>query len=215
MSNARDRRHASTPWDRVPRLMLFVLACACSSSDGSSNQDRVGGPLLTVLDSVVLQEPDSLPGGRFANLTTSADGHHYISDLATGRVLRFDRDGRFDRVYSRLGGLPASFRRPDSPASSTMARYWWFLIQGLARLPRSMSQRARSIDAITCLFTTLAAAVDARESSHLRQPVLPVDRCEMELDRWNELADRRTASGVGGGRSNSHSIRQDRAGLDR
>lgn len=92
----------------VALLLAFaLLACASGSSHGSGT----GAPILTLLDTVLLQESDSLVLGR-SEVTFAVDdsGNFYIPDVAADRLVSFTRGGRVRLVYGRAGGGPGEIQ---------------------------------------------------------------------------------------------------------
>lgn len=63
-----------------------------------------------LVDSVVLQEPDSAALGKFAYATRERNGTVLLSDAGQGRLLRYGHDGRLGAVIGRKGGAPGEFR---------------------------------------------------------------------------------------------------------
>jgi hypothetical protein len=73
--------------------------------------DAAGRPRLRLLDSIVLQETDSVyVGSPGAFFQADQDGNLYIPDESTNRLFEFDRLGRFVRTLGRSGGGPGEFR---------------------------------------------------------------------------------------------------------
>ena len=94
-------------------LVLAVTLLLASCAD--SSQGFSGGPLVSVIDSVVLQEPDSAVVGRFANVTHDHFGRTYLADLTGGRVVRFNRDGTFGGTIGRSGAGPGELQAAGQP----------------------------------------------------------------------------------------------------
>jgi hypothetical protein len=69
------------------------------------------GPLLVVVDTVALQEPDGVALGKFGYATREPDGGILLSDAGQGRLLRYAPDGRLVSVIGRKGGAPGEFGR--------------------------------------------------------------------------------------------------------
>ncbi|MET0400306.1 MAG: hypothetical protein ABW277_26185 [Longimicrobiaceae bacterium] len=96
------------------RLILTGLAAAALASCGGEERPRQEGPPLTLaaIDSVELQENDSLYLGAPTHMTVGADGDLYVSDVMNGHVLRFSRDGRPVARYGRRGRGPGEMGGP-------------------------------------------------------------------------------------------------------
>ncbi len=92
----------------------IIVACSPGSdaSDGSKETLTSGpGPSLTLLDSLVLQESDSLYIGKpEVGLTVDDSGMIYVADEFWNRLVRFRRNGTADRVFGRAGSGPGEFR---------------------------------------------------------------------------------------------------------
>ena len=95
-----------------------VLLSGCRGSpegDPATRAVATGGPRLVLVDSLPVQEPDSLPIGRFVQLATAPDGGVYLSDHAAGRVLEFDGSGQLRRVLGKKGKGPGEFEGAGMP----------------------------------------------------------------------------------------------------
>ncbi len=96
--------------------LVFVLAVdLLLASCADSPQGFSGGPIVSLIDSVVLQEPDSAVVGRFANVTHDRFGRTYLADLTGGRVVRFNRDGTFSGTIGRSGAGPGELQAAGQP----------------------------------------------------------------------------------------------------
>jgi hypothetical protein len=89
-------------------VVQLVVLLSCSPGGGSSDRlpASTRGPGIAVLDSTVLEEPDSLALGRLSFLTVDAQRHMYVSDYENGRVLRYAPDGRVLSVIGKKGRGP-------------------------------------------------------------------------------------------------------------
>ena len=96
-------------------LLFFWLAGLLLVSCRSSQSGFKGGPVVTAVDSVALQEPDSAAVGRFANVTHDRLGRTYLADLTRGRIIRFNRNGTFDRTIGRSGAGPGELQAAGQP----------------------------------------------------------------------------------------------------
>lgn len=117
-------RRVAAELSRLSRsLLVVVLALACRDSapshsgPDSSAQPRVAattfGPVVTVVDSIVLQEASNSPMGGFTTFWgISAHGRILISDISNRRVMVFDRDGSALRTIGAGGSGPGEFEAP-------------------------------------------------------------------------------------------------------
>jgi hypothetical protein len=83
----------------------------CSTSDYRISSD-VHGPTLTVVDSVSLDEPDSLPMGTSFFLAKGPDRDTYLNDIVRSRILRFDARGRLVTTIGKPGSGPGELKVP-------------------------------------------------------------------------------------------------------
>lgn len=88
---------------------LSVVGCARSEDRISAN---VHGPVLVVVDSVVLDEPDSLPMGTSFFLAKGRNRETYLNDIVRSRILRFDAQGRLVATIGRPGAGPGELKVP-------------------------------------------------------------------------------------------------------
>lgn len=86
---------------------IAVLACTAGCSLDASREQQEG-PLLVLLDSLVLEDPSSNPVGLVAGLATVA-GEYFVSDRQQGVLLVFDRLGRVARTIGRRGEGPGEW----------------------------------------------------------------------------------------------------------
>jgi hypothetical protein len=99
-------------------VAVAVLASGCGASpegDSATGATAAGGPRMALVDSLPIQEPESLPVGRFVQLATAPDGGVYLSDHGAGRVLEFDRSGQLRRVLGKKGKGPGEFEGAGMP----------------------------------------------------------------------------------------------------
>ena len=89
----------------------MILILGCDSESGESVTADTAGPTLTLVDSVLLSEADTLYiGNPYAPVVDPFDGSFYVPDIFSSRMLRFGRDGRLMLVYGRPGEGPGEFR---------------------------------------------------------------------------------------------------------
>lgn len=91
-------------------VLLAALATGCAVSDAPGRAGANPAPSLTLADSTVLHEPDSLPIGRWAEVSRDARGRIFLSDVEGRRILRFAPTGEFERTIGRQGSGPGEFR---------------------------------------------------------------------------------------------------------
>lgn len=93
-------------------FLLLSLASGCGARDEGAGS-RVRGPVAVVVDSVRLDEADTLYlGNPYALAVDPQDGSFYVSDFFADRVFRFRRDGTLARTYGRPGRGPGEFLTP-------------------------------------------------------------------------------------------------------
>ncbi|MDX2208614.1 MAG: 6-bladed beta-propeller [Gemmatimonadales bacterium] len=108
---------------RACTLLLAMLALACRDSapqpaaPDPAAPVRVAaatpGPIVTIVDSLVLQEPADTPLGGFTMYWgISAGGQILVTDISNNRVVVFGQDGRFLHTLGRRGGGPGEFDLP-------------------------------------------------------------------------------------------------------
>src|ERR1043166_245471 len=109
-------------------LLAATLALVGANSCGDAKNGREAGsssegappaplkaakrrPRLLPLDSIVLQETDSVyVGSPGAFFQVDSEGNLFVPDEATNRLLEYDRRGRYVRSIGRSGGGPGEFR---------------------------------------------------------------------------------------------------------
>lgn len=93
----------------IAGLTASIAACGNGTSDHAA-PSGVGGPSVTRVSHLVVQESDSLflsSPGDFG--FEPADGSFYVTDQFAGRVLQIDRMGRIIRAFGRKGSGPGEF----------------------------------------------------------------------------------------------------------
>jgi hypothetical protein len=100
------------PWVSLGAgLALGVLGCAEARDIEAICRDANSAPRLTLRDSIVLEESESVYlGNPGVLLAFGDDGRVYIPDFASNRALSFDRDGRLATTLGRPGAGPGEFR---------------------------------------------------------------------------------------------------------
>lgn len=112
-------------WRLVATGWLWLLAaCGESSQPGSTSRSsaQVSGPVVSVLDSVLLSEPISAPLGGYTSFWGIAEsGRIYIADISNQRVAVFGKDGRYLRDLGAAGAGPGELSLPVAaiPLSGT------------------------------------------------------------------------------------------------
>lgn len=97
-------------------VLLTVLASTSCSDDSQAKEarsaiDAGAAPLLQLVDSTVLDEPDSALLARPVDLALDR-GSFFVSDLSSRRVHRYARDGGLTATYGRSGRGPGEFEAP-------------------------------------------------------------------------------------------------------
>jgi hypothetical protein len=103
-------RTLAKPCVRVVALGLLLGACRDQARPEISLNGATGGPALTPVSRLVLQESDTLflsSPGDFA--VEPADGSFYVTDQFAGRLLQIERTGRIVRTFGRKGSGPGEF----------------------------------------------------------------------------------------------------------
>lgn len=90
---------------------IACAACACLALGCGGEVRDSGAPSLTLLDTVVLQESESLFIG-LPEVTFAVDdsGNYYVPDVAGDRLLSFDRAGHWRMIYGGPGDGPGELR---------------------------------------------------------------------------------------------------------
>ncbi|HEY4101942.1 MAG TPA: 6-bladed beta-propeller [Gemmatimonadales bacterium] len=99
------------------RLRTVVAVVVVMGCHGDSHIRRVPkssrGATVTLVDSVVLQDPDSMPLGAYtAFVAHSGRGDYFVNDMQSRRVLHFRGNGAFAGVVGKPGSGPGEFQLP-------------------------------------------------------------------------------------------------------
>ncbi|HEY4099906.1 MAG TPA: hypothetical protein VGM20_03395 [Gemmatimonadales bacterium] len=108
---------------------VSLLLAGCGAHDDPTQRHlppSTRGPTVTVVDSITIAEPDSLPLGEYASyIARSGRGDLFVADAGLRKVLHFDAGGRFRGVLGRAGDGPGELRTPASigllPGDSLLA----------------------------------------------------------------------------------------------
>lgn len=85
---------------RARTYFALLLAAGCSTESVSMGGGPQGGPSVVLLDSVILQEHDSLSIGPLRQgFGVDSDGGFYLGSTAHDAVLRYRRNGALDQVF--------------------------------------------------------------------------------------------------------------------
>lgn len=85
-------------------------ACRDQAEPGRGADGATGGPAVTPVSRLVLQESDSLFLSSLGDFGVEpADGTFYVTDQFAGRLLQIDRTGRIVRTFGRKGTGPGEF----------------------------------------------------------------------------------------------------------
>ncbi len=94
------------------------IMTSCGPATGAdaprgTSLSAAGTPSIFLVDSMVIEEPDSIPLGQFVQVARDGRGRTYISDASSGRILRFTSTGTFDTVWGRRGSGPGEYASVD------------------------------------------------------------------------------------------------------
>lgn len=100
----------------LPVSALLLLACGTPEDPTQRHLPlSTRGPAVTLIDSVVIAEPDSLPLGEYTSYTArSSRGDLFVADMSLRKVLHFDASGRLVGALGRDGDGPGELRGPTS-----------------------------------------------------------------------------------------------------
>jgi hypothetical protein len=96
--------------------MLVCLLLAGCDADRRSVASTGPSPIVTLLDSVKLEEPDSAPLSHILAIQATADGGLLVADLASAQISEFERSGTLRRRIGRKGKGPGEFAIPGAMA---------------------------------------------------------------------------------------------------
>lgn len=119
----------------IRRCAGIALACAglfgCGDSVPTSGlpegacSNPLSAPVLTLVDSVILAENDTLfLGSPAATFTLDVAGQYFIPDRGNNRVLQYSAAGAMVRTFGRQGSGPGEFRGLGNAVMVTMGRVW-------------------------------------------------------------------------------------------
>jgi hypothetical protein len=81
-------------------IVLGFIVLGCASGNRPKEYGAAGGPTLRLLDSIILQEPDSLFIGLIRQgIAVDEIGNLFVGSATFRAVLRFDREGRLTGSY--------------------------------------------------------------------------------------------------------------------
>lgn len=101
------------------RIKLFAVAglaallAACGETIRPASR-TAPGPALIVMDSARLEEPDTAYLSFPTAVIVGDGGDLFVGDAASGRIHRFDRNGRLRRAIARKGRGPGEFTVPGA-----------------------------------------------------------------------------------------------------
>lgn len=112
-------RHAEQGQTSLPNrfllVILLVLVAGCDKGSEGHIAPGVRGPSLTLGDSLILVDSDSIQlGGYTAFITRSASGETYVNDMSNSRIVRFDSQGALVGVYGKRGAGPGELDLPSA-----------------------------------------------------------------------------------------------------
>lgn len=102
-------------------LLILLSAIACSKGPDTASIDIVNGPgpQFRLIDSIVLEENDTLYLGKpDMGFVVDDSGLIYVADEFWNHVVRFRPNGRVDRVFGRAGDGPGEFRSTTRAAAT-------------------------------------------------------------------------------------------------
>jgi hypothetical protein len=97
-------------------LLWAVSATACTQDDGGG--PGADSPELVLVDSVVLEQSDSVFVGIATDVLALGDGTFVVADPQSYSVQRYAADGRLLRRIGRRGGGPGEFPLPPGRMAS-------------------------------------------------------------------------------------------------
>jgi len=91
-----------------------ALASCIPSDQDQGTVSRDGSPSVTLLDSTVLAEPNSLPFGEYLSVAVDGRGRMYLTNGGEGgQILRYSRNGDFELAWGRRGSGPGEYEGPS------------------------------------------------------------------------------------------------------
>ena len=93
---------------RLATTTMVGSTCACEGQKATQQQ-----ALLELVDSVLVQESDTLFVGRPVDVIMGSSGSIYVPDVSQSRVVQIARDGRITSVLGRKGRGPGEFTSPS------------------------------------------------------------------------------------------------------
>jgi hypothetical protein len=99
------------------RFIPATVACLVAVAPAASGQRGAPGG-LRVLDSVRIQESDTLFLSRPSQMVLGPRGHVYLTESREARVLDIAPNGRVARVFGRKGRGPGEFQSTEAMAMS-------------------------------------------------------------------------------------------------
>lgn len=114
LNPGRPRSRAREGWTRLLVLAGSQLLLGCTTRDRAHARPAIHGPILTLVDSIRLEESDTAYLARPTGLLPSADGSFFVTDAGTARLLRFSRRGLLLRAFGRHGAGPGEFATPTT-----------------------------------------------------------------------------------------------------
>lgn len=110
--SAAERRRKSK-WVLVGALALLTACAPGEDAIGEARRPTLRGATLTVIDSLDLQETDSVFASKVNAIVLQKRGQLLVADAGVGRVLEYSRDGRLLRTFGRRGKGPGEFSSPS------------------------------------------------------------------------------------------------------
>ncbi len=98
-------------WASTWSIVVATIACTgCGGPVVRDTDQGDGAPRLTLIDSIVLDERDSVSlGYPEKTFAINAEGDLFVADQSVNQVIRFGTNGRLKQRYGRDGSGPGEF----------------------------------------------------------------------------------------------------------
>lgn len=101
---------------RIRTFRSVLIALVLAACDGIDFPDSTLSPVLVPVDSIVLVQNDAAYLASPSALAADDDGY-WVADIQQATIVRYDREGRFERALGRKGRGPGEFGAPWRLAS--------------------------------------------------------------------------------------------------
>jgi hypothetical protein len=114
------RSAPSPPIVFVAVLSVLVFGCKGDGAEDSRSQQPgiASASFLSqfaLVDTVVLEQPDSAPIVRLSGIDVDQSGNILLGDVSESNVKLFDRSGQLVHIFGRKGDGPGEFSQPRFP----------------------------------------------------------------------------------------------------